>query len=279
MKKIIDISENNGTINFSKVKESGIEGIIIRIGWIGNKRNHTLDKYFEEYYRLAKENGFKIGFYVYSYCESVATLRQGVEWLLEKIENKSFELPVFLDLEDKQISNLDKENLTEQALQFCKIIEGSGYKSGVYASKYWFLNKLDINQLLNYKIWLAEWTENETNSLGYKVDLWQYTSKGKVNGIKTNVDINKCLCECLNVDIKENKQNGDEEMKTGFYVNGSTREDVYSDTALTNKIGSLNPYESCECLGIFNNRGIVRYKVDNKDNFKIGFVKWLGGVK
>ena len=277
MKKIIDISENNGTINFSKVKESGIEGIIIRIGWIGNKRNHTLDKYFEEYYRLAKENGFKIGFYVYSYCESVATLRQGVEWLLEKIENKSFELPVFLDLEDEQISKLEKENLTEQAVQFCKIIEGSNLKAGVYASKYWFLNKLDINQLLNYKIWLAEWTENETNSLGYKVDLWQYTNKGKVNGIKTNVDINKCLCECLNVDIKENGD--DEEMKTGFYVNGSTREDVYSDTALTNKIGSLNPYESCECLGIFNNRGIVRYKVDNKDNFKIGFVKWLGGVK
>lgn len=277
MKRIIDISEHNGTINFSKVKESEIEGIIIRIGWIGNKRNHTLDKYFEEYYRLAKENGFKIGFYVYSYCESVATLRQGVEWLLEKIENKSFELPIFLDLEDEQISKLDKENLTEQAVQFCKIIEGSGYKSGVYASKYWFLNKLDINQLLNYKIWLAEWTENENNSLGYKVDLWQYTSEGEVNGIKTNVDINKCLCECLNVDIKENGD--DEEMKIGFYVNGSTREDVYSDTALTNKIGSLNPYESCECLGIFNNRAIVRYKVDNKDNFKIGFVKWLGGVK
>ena len=63
------------------------------------------------------------------------------------------------------------------------------------------------------------------------------------------------------------------------YYNGSTIENVYSDTNLTNKIGYLNPREACDCLGIYNNRAIVRYKVDGKDNYKIGFVEWLGGVK
>lgn len=61
--------------------------------------------------------------------------------------------------------------------------------------------------------------------------------------------------------------------------NGSTIENVYSDSNLTNKIGSLNKYEACDCFGIFNNRAMVRYKVDGSNNYKIGFCKWLGGVK
>ena len=69
----------------------------------------------------------------------------------------------------------------------------------------------------------------------------------------------------------------DVEMKT--YQNGSTTEVVYSDTNCTKRIGSLNPRESCDCFGIFNNRAMVRYKVDGSNNHKIGFCKWTGGVK
>ena len=63
------------------------------------------------------------------------------------------------------------------------------------------------------------------------------------------------------------------------YQNGSTPENVYADTNCTNKIGSLNPREKCDCFGIFNERAMVRYKVDGTNNYKIGFCKWLGGVK
>lgn len=69
----------------------------------------------------------------------------------------------------------------------------------------------------------------------------------------------------------------EEEMKT--YKNGSTTEDVFADTECTNKIGSLDKYEQCECYGIFNDRAVVRYKVNGTNNYKVGFVKWLGGVK
>lgn len=63
------------------------------------------------------------------------------------------------------------------------------------------------------------------------------------------------------------------------YVNGSTPEKVYSDTGLSVVIGSLNPYESCECLGVIDNRAIVLYNVDGTNEKKVGFVEWLGGVK
>lgn len=91
--------------------------------------------------------------------------------------------------------------------------------------------------------------------------------------------MNKCLCNCKENNEQDSiKENGDE-VQVKIYQNGTTFEPVYSDTNLTNKIGSLNPKESCECLGIYQNRPIVRYKVDGKNNYKIGFVKWLGGVK
>ena len=64
-----------------------------------------------------------------------------------------------------------------------------------------------------------------------------------------------------------------------IYKNGSKPEPVYGDTNLSIRVGTVNPYEQCDCFGIFQNRAMVRYKVDNKQNYKIGFVKWLGGVK
>ena len=75
---------------------------------------------------------------------------------------------------------------------------------------------------------------------------------------------------------KENKGD-EEEMKT--YQNGSTVEPVYADTGLNKLIGQLNPYEKCDCYGIFENRAVVRYKVDGTNNYKVGFCKWTGGVK
>ena len=75
----------------------------------------------------------------------------------------------------------------------------------------------------------------------------------------------------------QNKIGGEEEMKV--YQNGSTEETVYADTDCTVKVGSLNPRESCDCFGIFNDRAMVRYKVDGTNNYKIGFCKWTGGVQ
>ncbi len=73
-------------------------------------------------------------------------------------------------------------------------------------------------------------------------------------------------------------ENGsDEEVKT--YQNGSTSEVVYADKDCTKRIGSLDPRERCDCFGVFNNRAMVRYQVNGTNNYKIGFCKWLGGVK
>ena len=78
--------------------------------------------------------------------------------------------------------------------------------------------------------------------------------------------------------IDNNIESGsDEAVRT--YQNGSTSENVYADTDCTKKIGSLNPREKCDCFGIFKDRAMVRYVVSGSSNYKIGFCKWLEGVK
>ena len=78
--------------------------------------------------------------------------------------------------------------------------------------------------------------------------------------------------------VDNNIEKGSDE-PVRVYQNGSTSENVYADTDCTIKIGSLNPREKCDCFGVFNNRAMVRYVVNGTNNYKIGFCKWIGGVK
>lgn len=277
--KIIDISQHNGKINFNAVKQDGIDGVIIRVGWIGNKENHTIDKYFEEYYQEATKVGLKIGFYVYSYCKSQTAIASGTQWFLNKIYNKQCDLACFLDLEDPTIDYLDKEELTRHAEVFCKTIESKGKKAGVYASEYWFKYKMYVDRLITYKIWLAKWVNNKPDE-NFRYDLWQHTSQGRVNGINTNVDMNECI-QCENEEQNINV-GSDFEMK--IYKNGSTIERVYQDIFCTKEIGYLHEWEQAECYGIVDGVALIVYNKDKKNddepqNKKSGFVKWLGGVK
>lgn len=231
--KGIDISKHNGNIDFKKVKNAGIEFAIIRLGWIGNKNNHSLDEKFLEYYNDAKSVGLKIGLYVFNYCNNVNTVKSGAEWTIKQIKKYNIELdkPIFIDMEDDTnqsplLHTFGKYALTNIAKTFCKEIQLNGFLSGVYANLNWFTKYLDINSLLDYKIWLAQWTDAKTHSAKFKVDLWQYTSKGKVDGISGNVDLNKCLnCTETEENITGKKSNGEiaKEVIYGKWGNGEDR--------------------------------------------------------
>lgn len=284
MKKVLDISVHNGTIDFDVLKQTGINDLIIRAGWLGNYNNHEVDEMFERNYSEALRLGFNIGIYVYSYCKSKEAVESGCSWLYNLLTGKNINLPVFLDLEDSY--TLDGSDLTEQAIAFCDFFKVKGYKSGVYANKYWFENYLNVGALEGYKIWLAQWgVDNPTVS--FKVDLWQYTSKEQVHGISGNVDANYCMCDCDDIEPinpnEDNKKESEDFEDMKHYVNGSTEEPIFADTDMTVKVGVLFPRGECECLGVFEGKAILRYNIyDNNGNVvnhKIGFASWLGGIQ
>lgn len=192
----IDVSHHQKEINWDLVKNYGINFAIIRIGY---GRNSTQkDNYFERNYSLTKQLKVPIGGYHYSYATDVEGAKLEAENCLNFIQGKSFELPIFYDIEDPSQENLSKETITDMYLAFCERLKQAGYTNvGIYASKYWIQNKIDMSRIPDdYSVWVASYGKNNgdipDSSYQYQKphDIWQYTSVGSINGINGNVDFN-----------------------------------------------------------------------------------------
>lgn len=202
--KGIDVSQHNGRIDWQKVKNSGIEFAILRLGWIGNKNNHTLDTTFERNYNECKRLGIPVGVYVYNYCSSVDKIKSGANWTIQKLQGKKLDLPVYIDMEDASIKGLGKNTLTNMCIAFNSIIEAAHLWAGVYANLDWFNNYLNKNEIKRrYTTWIAHYGVSINKYKG-QYDMLQYTSSGRVSGISGNVDMNE-LYRNLVAEINGNK--------------------------------------------------------------------------
>ena len=96
--KGIDVSEFQGSIDWSKVKNDGIEFAILKLGNIYDYDANYKDSKFETNYKNARAQGIKIGAYIYNYCNTVDTLKEGLEWALEQLDGKKLDIPIYLDM-------------------------------------------------------------------------------------------------------------------------------------------------------------------------------------
>lgn len=182
--KAIDISFCQRDIDFNKVKQSGIEAVIIRAGY--GRESSQKDRQFENHYKGAKAAGLKIGAYWYSYADSSSDAITEAKACLAVLNHRTLDLPVYYDLEESRQQSFGVGTLTKFAENFCDTIKSGGYRAGVYANAYWFNNCLDYQTLRSkYSIWLAQWSDSHS----LKCDIWQYSDEGRVNGISGNVDL------------------------------------------------------------------------------------------
>ena len=187
--KGIDISTWQRNINYNELKLNGIEFAIIRCGF--GKNESQKDDMFEKHYAGLKNAGIKVGAYLYSYASTVEGAKLEAENCLKFIKGKQFDLPIFYDLEDEKYTGIaSKETITQMAIVFCETIIKNGYQAGIYANLNWFNNKMYVDRLLNYNIWLAQWSNKP--SANFRVDIWQYTSKGDLSCISGLVDMDIC---------------------------------------------------------------------------------------
>ena len=172
--------------------------VALRLGWIGNKNNHTIDKKFERNYNECIRLGIPVGIYVYNYCNSVETIKQGAEWTLNILNGRALQLPIYIDMEDNSIAQLGKDKLTEMTIAFNTVIENAGRWAGVYANRNWFDNYLHKDTLKQkYTTWIATYTSGTDKYKG-EYDMWQNSSSGKIEGIVGNVDTNYMYRDLVN---------------------------------------------------------------------------------
>lgn len=183
--KIVDVSRWNNTVDYKALKKKGITGVVIQCGY--GMVSSQKDPYFESNYKKARANKMLVGVYHYSYAKSVAEAKEEAKVCLGWLNGRSLDMPIYIDMEEENLTYLGKSTLTKIAKEFCKTIEKAGYKAGVYANANWFKNNLNYSSLKkNYSIWLAQYSSTKD----FDCDIWQYTSKYIVNG--NTFDCNIC---------------------------------------------------------------------------------------
>ncbi len=189
----IDVSSHQGNIDWASVKAAGINFAIIRVGYRGSQTGALVeDSCFKKNIQGATANGINVGVYFFTQATTEAEAVEEASMALTLCSGYNLSYPIFVDTENgsgaARANGLDKGSRTACVAAFCKTIANGGRKAGVYASKSWYNNKIDASAFSNYFIWVAQY--NTTCNYKGKYNMWQYSSKGSVPGIKGNVDVN-----------------------------------------------------------------------------------------
>ncbi|MBQ9931211.1 MAG: glycoside hydrolase family 25 protein [Firmicutes bacterium] len=193
----IDVSSHQGEINWAKVAADGIDFAVIRAGFRGYGSGEiNPDKQFEANLKGASENGIKVGVYFFSQAINEEEAVEEANYVLEVLDGFDLDLPVIFDTEEvagtnARANNLSKEQTTNCTIAFCETIKEAGYQPMVYASSKWYAMQLDLPKLAEYDKWLAQYYERP--GYPYEYQMWQYSNKGSVAGIKGDVDLNLCF--------------------------------------------------------------------------------------
>lgn len=181
--KVIDVSDWQGQIDWAKVKADGVVGAIIRYA-----DGTTLDKRFAENMKNAKEVGLHIGAYIFSRAKTKTQAEKEATRLFNACKPYGCDMPLYIDLEVASLSKY--ANTVAQA--FIAKIKALGGKPGVYANLDWWNNYLKPTAKLSFAMWLAQYNDTMDYKPKSDVGMWQYSSSGKVDGIKGKVDMDEC---------------------------------------------------------------------------------------
>lgn len=190
--KGIDVSKWNGTIDWQKVAESGVQFAIVRAGTGKAKGGATVDPRFLDNLYGAYENGISVGVYFYSFAMSAEAAMKEADTLVGILApvREKITFPVAYDLEETEQSELGRDECTEMVHLFCETIGNAGYTPILYTNPNWLKNFLHADKI-TVPVWLAHVERKPwgSNWQGEYV-MHQYSWVGSVPGISGDVDMN-----------------------------------------------------------------------------------------
>ena len=188
----IDVSKYQGEIDWEKVAAAGVEFVIIRVGYRGCVTGAiVVDPCFEQNIKGALAAGLEVGVYFFTQAVNEAEAVEEASAVVSLVQDYELKLPIYIDIESAggngRADGLTKEQRTQIGDAFCRTAKNAGYNSGVYACRYWLYNNLDMSVLEKYEVWDAEYV-SVPQYTGYYT-MWQHSSKGQIDGINGNVDL------------------------------------------------------------------------------------------
>lgn len=175
----IDISAWQGNYDLRRAKEEGVKFVILKGG--GGDDGLYKDSRFEQNYKKAKDLGLPVGVYWFSKALTVSSARREAEYFYTNcLKGKTFELPVYIDVENKSQLAVGKRLLTNIIKEWCSYLQNLKYYVGIYSSSSYFRSYMYDSELKDYAHWVAQWSKAYTGDAG----MWQFG--GEINYIRTN---------------------------------------------------------------------------------------------
>lgn len=262
----IDISYHQGKIDWAKVKASGVDFAIIRVGNRGYETGKLCkDSRFDENVRGALANGIKVGVYFFSQATTETEALEEASLTLDWIKGYDITLPVVIDWETdvgyRTYSGLSKARLTNILTVFCDTVSRYGYEPMVYMCKDDFVNRINTKTIAsNYKTWVAWYFKEYRNSdysknlfrygdllpdMSFDYNIWQYSDRGQVDGIREAVDMNVMILPKKVYEVKLENKNSTFVTNIGKSINlmeGVTASDSSGNSATSSV--QVNLYNS-----------------------------------
>ena len=299
MYKVIDISQNqpDGSINFEKIKESGVRGVICRAGY--GQYSEQKDKCFDVHMRNASSAGLALGVYWFCYARNTAEAIEEANVCYEIIKDYGLNYPVFYDVEGDTVRYMSNNGITASKELISDIIEAFanrmselGYNTSVYSNLNFVQNYFD-DRIKKYPLWVACYSNDPKLDIkfeveGFNVIMWQYTStQGNIEGAPSHLDVNICYVEpegTTGNNSSDTPTGGvveDTKYHVGDYVSynaiytSSTSENALTPSVCEGTItkvisGARNPYLINDGTGwindnVINNNGISDTTTDNSE--------------
>jgi GH25 family lysozyme M1 (1,4-beta-N-acetylmuramidase) len=195
-KTILDVSRWQGSIDWDKVKASGlVSGVMLKTVSTNRKLSKRkdglyIDPTFERNYAECKRLGIPVGVYYYTYAVSHTSADAELALLKTALTGKTFELPICVDVEDNKLCKLGKQALTDLTAYALATIEQWGFYALLYTGLNFGETRLYMSgaALRKYDVWLAAYRANKP-ATSWAYGMWQYTSTASVPGITGNVDL------------------------------------------------------------------------------------------
>ncbi len=192
--KGIDVSKHQGEIDWAKVAADGVEFAFVRVGNRGYGTGAIVeDPQFDANVVGAITNGIDVGVYFFSQAVTVEEAIEEAQFVLNKIAPYNLTCPIVLDVEkvsdsEARMNKISVEERTANTLAFLQTIEAAGYETMLYHNMEMGTLMLDMARFEEYDKWFAYY--NKEIYYPYEFTVWQYSDRGRVQGIQGDVDVN-----------------------------------------------------------------------------------------
>ena len=206
----LDVSHYQKDIEWKKVAAAGKKFAILKCMY--EAQSHRKDEYFEENYRQCGIYGISRGVYIFIASSSIADPEGDAKALLKHLADRPLEYGIWLDYESDVLRKQGKERIEELTYIYANQFRAAGYYTGIYCNKDWYENTISTPLKNDFDFWIARYPRNDTGVYNPKSSLrpdyrtavaWQYSSKGKVDGIKGDVDLDVDYDGVVNLIAKE----------------------------------------------------------------------------